>query len=85
MRADSKVVTTTKRWLTEFIIHHNICPFAQREFVKDRIHYAVYQGRDASELLEFLGNEIGRLMQDSTISTSLIIHPKALSDFADYN
>ena len=87
MSENTLVINQTKHWLSTVIIEHSICPFAKREFDRDRIHYEIIVSDDLSTQLEhlilqceFLDNK----NNDSEIETSLLIFPTALKDFEDY-
>ena len=81
----SEVIAAVRRWLESFIIELNLCPFAKRELVKQRIRFSVCPDESAERLLVSLLAEMRLLESDSEIETSLLIHPNALNDFADYN
>lgn len=79
------VAAVVKQWLQNFVIELNLCPFAKRELSLDRIRFSVCLTQAQAELLTVLQQELLRLKADDGIATTLLIHPKALSDFADYN
>jgi hypothetical protein len=63
----------------------NLCPFAKRELIKNRIHFQLSDAHTEAELLEELQVELERLSNDDKIETTLLIHPQVLQDFFDYN
>ena len=81
------VVADTRRWLERAVIGLDLCPFARTVYVGNRIRYRVSAARDEDALLEDLAQELSML--DSTpehvCETTLLIHPRVLTDFADYN
>jgi uncharacterized protein len=81
----SEVIAAVRRWLESFIIELNLCPFAKRELVKDRVRFSVCLDESAEQLLISLLSEMRLLENDSEIATTLLIHPNVLQDFADYN
>jgi uncharacterized protein len=87
MNPHQPVIDATRRWLETMVIGLNLCPFARRVFEADRIHYAVSDARDEAALLSDLERELRTLAGApiTTIETTLLIHPHALTDFLDYN
>ena len=63
----------------------NLCPFAKRELVKQRVRFVETPAATQAELLEALKAELARLDADDSIETTLLIHPQVLTDFAQYN
>lgn len=65
----------------------NLCPFAKAVYVHDRIRYAVSEAESAEALLDDLEREMKLLAAASAreIDTTLLIHPRVLGVFLDYN
>jgi hypothetical protein len=80
-------ILKTRRWLANFVIGYNLCPFAKLPFQTDKIRYKVYEGDNLEQLALDLTDEILLLksVPASEIETTLIIHPNVLNDFYDYN
>ena len=74
-----------QQWLETIIIDLNLCPFAKRELLKNRIKFTVTQANDDTELLNSLLNELVFLDEHLDTETTLLIHPNVLADFYDYN
>jgi hypothetical protein len=85
--ADTVVVADMRRWLERAVIGLNLCPFAKAVHTKGQIHYAVSQATDAEALRQDLVDELNSLLaQDpSARDTTLLIAPRVLADFLDYN
>src|SRR5262245_12783841 len=79
------VVDATRRWIASVVIGLDLCPFARRVFQGEMIRYAVSDAGDAVALLDDLKTELEALASTSTVETTLLIHPRALADFLDYN
>lgn len=74
---EAQAMNATKRWLKRLVIDHNLCPFAHKEFARNRIHYA-YQAEHTDEAYyDNIVHEVQRLINHPHISTSLLIWPKA--------
>jgi hypothetical protein len=80
-------IAATRRWLERAVIGLNLCPFARAVHMKQQIRWVESPARDAEELLVDLAAEL-RLLADADpeqVETTLLIHPRALTDFRDYN
>jgi len=75
----------TESWVRNFVIAHNLCPFAKREVTAQRVHFTVTLAASEQALLLALDAELTRLLDDPSIETTLLIHPAVLNDFQDYN
>ena len=82
---DQPFILTTQNWLEQVVIGLNLCPFAKREFIKNRIHYQVCHSDKSTTLLDTLEQALTQLANNSEIETTLIIHPHVLHHFENYN
>jgi len=82
-----EIIATTKQWLERAVIGLDLCPFARAVHVRDQIRYAVSGAETPEELLAELFEELQALVaaDPGEIETTLLIHPKVLADFLDYN
>src|SRR5262245_14049015 len=82
-----QVIEATRRWIASVVIGLNLCPFARRVFEGGKIRYVVSGAAGAAELLGELAAEVVALASGpaSAVETTLLIHPRALGDFPDYN
>ena len=80
-----QIITTTQNWVKTFVVGMNLCPFAKREIVKDRVRYFVSEATGTEQLLFELKVELELLESDRAIETVLVIHPNVLQNFYDYN
>lgn len=79
------VIQATRRWVETVVIDLNLCPFARRELVNDRIRFVVSEAQTPDGLLVDLQQELLRLTDEASIETTLLIHPDVLTNFLDYN
>ena len=63
----------------------NLCPFAKRELLKNRVRFSRTEATSEEALLIALQVELELLNHDPSIETTLLIHPSVLQDFYDYN
>jgi len=69
------------------VIGLNLCPFARRVFQANKIRYIVTDAQDEVGLLHDLVGELESLASStrSSVETTLLIHPRALGTFHDFN
>ncbi len=79
------VIQATRQWVETVVVDLNLCPFARRELVNNRVRFAVTEARIPDALLGDLQQELMKLVDDDSIETTLLIHPGVLQDFHDYN
>ena len=82
---DNEIIESVQRWVESFVVDMNLCPFAKRELIKNRVRFALTATKTEEELLVALQTELELLHGDSAIETTLLIHAKVLQAFDDYN
>lgn len=82
---EENIRNSTQRWLQRVVVALNLCPFARREVDAGRVRYRVTDCDTEERLLQVLEDEIQHLRDHSHIATTLLIHPRALQHFDDYN
>lgn len=84
---EDPVIQETRAWLEKAVIGLNLCPFAKPVHVAGRIRYAVSRAETPEALLADLLVELQTLAatDPEEIETTLLIHPRVLTDFLDYN
>lgn len=82
-----QAVQETRAWVARAVIGLNLCPFAKVAQAKDQIRYVVCNAADPQTLLATLCKELQYLAgaDPAVVETTLLIHPKALADFEDFN
>jgi hypothetical protein len=66
-------------------VQQDLCPFARRELDGGRVRYSLTYAVEEIDLLGALEAELELLSSDSSVETTLLIHPYVLQDFADFN
>ena len=81
------VIEVTRRWISSMVIGLDLCPFAQRVFMAGTIAYVVTDADNAQALHTALARELEALAAAAiaSVETTLLIHPRALTNFGDYN
>ncbi len=79
------LINTVRQWVEQLVIGYNLCPFAKRELVRDRVRFVASRAQDEEQLLVDLENELTLLGTDEGIETTLLITPQVLQDFFDFN
>ena len=82
-----EVIAATREWLEKAVIGLNLCPFAKGVHAGNQIRYAVSDAQTPEALLADLGRELQMLVEAdrADVETTLLIHPRVLVDFVDYN
>ena len=80
-------IAETRAWVERVVIGLKLCPFAPAPALKGTIRYAMSEAETAEALLEDLAAELQRLVDapPERIETTVLIHPRVLQDFADFN
>jgi hypothetical protein len=80
-------IAATRLWLERAVIGLNLCPFAKAVHAKGQVRWVLSEAETPEALLEALGAEL-LLLRDAPaeeVDTTLIVHPRVLGDFLDYN
>ena len=87
VRLRQDVVAATQDWLEKAVIGLDLCPFARAVHAQGLIRYAVSAAETPEALLADLAAELRALAaaDPAAVETTLLIHPRALADFLDYN
>lgn len=85
--ADDDAIAATRAWIERAVIGLNLCPFAKAVYVNERIRYVVSAAETPGALLADLERELDALAAAPAkeVDTTLVIHPRVLQDFLDYN
>ena len=81
------VLAATRLWVEKAVVGLNLCPFANAVLKKERLHIQVSKATEPLALLEDLRTELKRLLDapETEIETSLLVCPRMLSDFLEFN
>ena len=82
---DEKTVRPVRQWVETMVVGMNLCPFAKRELVKNRVRFVTTTSTTQEQLLMALQAELELLNTDPSVETTLLIHANVLQDFHDYN
>ena len=87
MSSEDPSVTETRAWVERVVIGLKLCPFAPAPAIKGTIRYVTSEAETAQALLDDLAAELQRLAGSppEQLETTLLIHPRILQDFHDYN
>jgi uncharacterized protein len=75
----------TRQWLEEVVIGLNLCPFARKELMNNRVRFVVSAADSEEALLAELQAELLYLDDHPETETTLLVHPGVLADFDTYN
>jgi hypothetical protein len=82
---DDKIVRYVRQWVETVVVGLNLCPFAKRELVKNRVRFVVTEATNEDQLLVALEAELDLLSSEASVETTLLIHPGVLQNFYAYN
>jgi len=83
--SDEAIVLAVRTWVETFVVGMNLCPFAKRELVKNRVRFVTTAATTQEQLLMVLQAELKLLNTDPSVETTLLIHANVLQDFYDFN
>ena len=80
------VENKTLRWVKDFVVGLNLCPFARPLLASDVLRVAVCEATDDKGVAEALLAEIELIQKtsDAEIATTLVVFPNALQRFDAY-
>jgi uncharacterized protein len=81
------VIAATKTWIEKAVIGLQLCPFASHPYLHERVRYRVSEHASNEALLDELSHELRTLQETNPLlcETTLLIHPRVLNDFTEYN
>ena len=79
------ITAAVRRWVETVVVDLDLCPFAGRELRRERIRFAVTPATTAAQLRASLRTELEWLATPPAVETTLLVHPRVLHDFDDYN
>lgn len=72
-------------WFERVVLGLELCPFAARPWREGAIRFAVTEENEEIALLQALESELQWLDEQPETETTLLILPRALADFSEYN
>lgn len=82
--SDELVTTQTMKWVKNFIVGFNVCPFAKREIEKESVRVVVLRSKKVDVALEELMAEVQWLDEQPETETTLLVFPTLFKDFHRY-
>ena len=82
-----RALRETQAWVRQAVVGLNLCPFAKAPLAKQQVRFVVCESDDPRVLLDALCAQMTELAaaDPAAVETTLLIHPNALLDFADFN
>ncbi len=81
----SEAIEITRHWLEKVVIGLNLCPFAERPYLDQRIGYVDCVGNSVDGIYQEFVALVERLLQPpQPLDTALLIVTEGLNDFDDY-
>ncbi len=82
---DQIIVNSVKRWFEQVVLGLNLCPFAHQPHRQNNIAFVLSHAHDDPECLTDLFINLQRLDRESGLETTLLIFPRHLTRFPDFN
>ncbi|MFO7567045.1 MAG: DUF1415 domain-containing protein [Enhygromyxa sp.] len=84
---EQHVRLATLAWVERVVVGLDLCPFARGPLEGGRVRVAVTSCEDPRELLTVVDDELDLLLgaDAAEIETTLLVHPRCLTDFGEYN
>ncbi|MGO3343792.1 MAG: DUF1415 domain-containing protein [Marinomonas sp.] len=82
--SDEQVTTQTAKWVNDFIIDLNVCPFAKREMERESVRFVVLRSKKTQVALEELMSEVYWLDEHPETETTILVFPTLFTDFYRY-
>jgi hypothetical protein len=83
---EAKVIAETRAWLEHVVIGLNLCPFAKAVAAKGQVRYTAPAASDTAACARACARSCRCSRREpAEIDTTLLICPRALPDFEDYN
>ncbi len=83
--AQPNYIDAVRKWVESVVIDLQLCPFAAKAYFRQGVRFIYSNAQSEEELLLHLYDELRLIAKDSSIETTLLIHPHVLSNFEDYN
>ena len=61
---ETEIIASTRKWVEDVVVGYNLCPFAKRELVRNRVRFVVSEAETEDELLQALHSELQRLEEE---------------------
>lgn len=81
---ESHYIDATRRWVERVVVALNLCPFARKELVQERVRFVCSEAVSEEALLCDVHDELQYLEQHPDVETTLLIHPRVLQEFDAY-
>ena len=83
---DKITLEAVKNWVENFVIDYQLCPFARKVYLQNRIRFLVENSADTTEMMTTFVNEMAFLKQISSenTDTTILIFPNGLDDFNNF-
>lgn len=83
--SNHNIIRSTQKWVESIVVDLNLCPFARKVLIDNRVRFTVTGAVTEAQLLDELQVELDLLGHEPSIETTLLIHPRVLQDFDAYN
>ena len=79
-----RFIKQAEKWIKDFVIKHNLCPFAAKPVLHQQVKFEVFEKEHFSNWTETFLSSIKELEQSQEYSTAIYILPWLDEDFGAY-
>lgn len=82
----AKYLEITEKWITQFVVKYNICPFAASVMIQNKLHLSVHESNDFQSTLKAFWElmlKLEELRNTNKEETAILLIP-GLVDFDEY-
>ena len=80
-----KIISRVHHWVEKAVIGLDLCPFARSVYAQNKLRCVVSESEQVDELMLDLYQQCQYLIETPEIDTTLLIIPRQLQEFADFN
>ena len=79
-----RFIKQTENWVKDFVIKHNLCPFAAKPVLRKQVKFEVFEQESFSSWTDIFLQSIQELEQGHQFTTAIMILPWLNEDFGAY-
>ena len=68
--SNDNVINSTRRWVESVVVDLNLCPFARKALIDNRVRFSITEAVTEEQLLDELQDELSLLDHEPTIELS---------------
>ena len=82
--SEERYISIIKDWIENFVLRHELCPFAEKPFSQNQIGYTVVLENHMIPIANQVMEESLKVLDESKNTTSFVVLPNLKMKFADF-